>query len=125
MEKRLKAFVLSVGVVNMTNGNTQHDWSIYENEGLHAFLTSDGFLLFGTKDTFEIGDTVQMFNNDSGRKQKGPVKIVATSSCEKEELLKMLKSNNYDYYPIRSFKARPQGNRKLGTSYSVKGTANL
>jgi hypothetical protein len=35
----------------------------------------------------------------------------------------MLKNNGYDYYPLKAFTARAKGNRKLKTSYSVKGTA--
>lgn len=125
---KLKAMVISVGIVNMTTGKTEHDWSIYENTGLHAFLTSNKFLMFGTPDTFEIGDEVTLHGNDSGRKLQSST-ITDSAPCNKEELLAMLLKHNFDYYPSRpfqkkrglDFRGKP---RKLKTSYSVKGTLN-
>ena len=123
----MKAFVIAVGVVNMTTGKTNHkdtrpedEWSIYENQGLFGFLTSGRFLLFGTESTFNVGDNVDLVSNDGNRKLKS-CNIIDKSSCDKDTLLTMLKKNNYDYYPIRAFKARPKNNGKLSTSYSVKG----
>ena len=127
-----KANVIGVGVINMTTGmtshpkqqfETNHEWSIYENKGLYAYLTNSGFLLLATEGTFEIGDTVKLFSNEGRSLSKHPT-IVGISICEKDALLKMLKENNYDYYPIRAFKARSKGNKKLSTSYSVKGYDN-
>lgn len=115
--------VIGVGVVNMTTGFTQHDWSIYENTGLHAFLTDNSFLMFGTKDTFEKGDNVVLHGNDSGRKLASTT-IIDSAPCEKDTLLAMLKSHRYDYSPIKAFRSRAKDNRKLKTSYSVKGTMN-
>lgn len=118
---KLKAWVISVGVVNMTTGKTMYDWSIYENSGLHAFLTSTGSLLFGVKETFNLNDEVLLIGNDSLRKLN-TCTIIDSSSCIKEELLVMLRKHNYDYYPIRAFASRAKNNRKLRISYSVKGT---
>ena len=119
---KLKAWVISVGVVNMTTGKTMYDWSIYENEHSgYAFLTAHGSLLFGTKDTFNPNDEVLLIGNDSLRKLHKTT-IIDSSSRNKEELLAMLKKHNYDYYPIKAFTPRAKNNRKLGTSYSIKGT---
>lgn len=122
--RNLKANVIGIGVVNMTTGNTCYDWSIYENTGFHAFLATTGTILFGSKTTFQIGDSVKLLSNE-GRSLARTVEIVDVAPCEKDSLLKMLKGHNYDYYPIRAFKARAKGNKKLGTSYSVKGVSNL
>lgn len=120
-ENQLTASVISVGIINMTNGKTAHGWSIYENKGLYAFLTSGNYLLLATKDSFKVGDEVELIGNDSGRRLSKKHKIVDISECIKDELLKMLKSNGFDYSPLRAFKARPAGNKKLQTSFSVKG----
>ena len=120
-ENQLTASVISVGIINMTNGKTAHGWSIYENKGLYAFLTSGNYLLLATKDSFKVGDEVELIGNDSGRRLSKKHKIVDVSKCIKDELLKMLKSNGFDYSPLRAFKARPAGNKKLQTSFSVKG----
>jgi hypothetical protein len=119
--RSLKAMVISVGVVNMTTGATIFGWSIFENSGMYAFLTSGDYLLLGAKDSFEIGDEVELIGNDSNRRLGKKHKIVDASEATKEVLLKMLKSHNFDYSPIRAFRARPAGNKKLQTSYSVKG----
>lgn len=116
-----KVSVLSVGVVNMTTGKTMYDWSIYENEGLYAFLTSGSYLLFGREDSLQLCDTVDLIGNDSNRRLGKQHFIVAISKATSGDLLKMLKDNNYDYYPIKAFKARAKSNRKLITSYSIKG----
>ena len=116
-----KVSVLSVGVVNMTTGKTMYDWSIYENEGLYAFLTSGSYLLFGREDSLQLCDTVDLIGNDSNRRLGKQHFIVAISKATSGDLLKMLKDNNYDYYPIKAFKARAKNNRKLITSYSIKG----
>ena len=117
------AYVLSIGVLNIQSGRTQFDWSIYETWGpsVKAYLTNTGSLLFGAGETFSIGDEVELRGNDSQRKLHS-CKVVDESPCTKDELLVMLKRNRYDYYPIRAFRPRAEGNRKLGTSYSVKGT---
>lgn len=122
--RKLKAFALGVGVVNMTTGMTCYDWSIYENKGLHAFLTDSGFLLFGSQDTFDISDEVTCVGNDSGRKLNKSI-IVAQAPCIYDELIPMLKSHNYDYTPIKAFRKRASNNRKLKTSFSIKGVTNL
>jgi hypothetical protein len=65
---------------------------------------------------------VELIGNDTGRRLSKNHTVVGESPTDKDELLKFLKSHNFDYYPLRSFKARPAGNKKLQTSYSVKGT---
>lgn len=119
--RNLIAHVIGVGVVNMTNGNTAHGWSIYENTGLHAYLTSGGYLLFGRENSFNIGDVVKLMGNDSRRSLGRENTVEAIAKCESTELIAMLKHNGYDYTPIRAFRARAKGNKKLSTSYSVKG----
>ena len=118
----LEAAVLSIGVLNINTGKGQYDWTIYDQPKSCVFLTDHGFLLLAQPTTFEIGDTVRLRGNDSRRLIKDNVGIKDVSVCVKEEVLAMLKKNGYDYYPIMAFKARPKGNRKLGTSYSIKGT---
>ena len=129
---KLKAMVLSVGVVNMTTGKTQYDWSIYENQGLQAFLIQapSHFLLFGAKESFKIGDEVDLISNDSNRRlgKTGAIKDIAT--CTKEELLPMLLKHGFDYYPSRPFQKKKgsssfRGPAKLTTSFSVKGITNI
>lgn len=120
-ESQLKASVLSVGIINMTNGKTAHGWSIFDSK-LTAFLTSGGYLLLAAPETFKVGDEVELIGNDTNRRLGKSHKIVDVSETDKDILLKMLKSNGFDYYPLRAFKSRPAGNKKLQTSYSVKGT---
>jgi hypothetical protein len=121
------AHVISIGIINMTTGVTGHEWSIYPDPNAEynlphfAYLSNNGFLLIASEGTFKIGDECELKDNDSQRKLKSGVKIVDSSSCDKETLLAMLKKNNYDYYPIKAFRSRAKGNRKLSTSYSVKG----
>lgn len=119
--KSLRAMVLSVGVINMTTGATIFGWSIFENKGMYAYLTSGSYLLLATKDSFAKGDEVELIGNDTNRRLGKKHTIIDMSEATKDDLLKMLKSHDYDYYPLRAFKARPANNRKLITSYSVKG----
>lgn len=117
----MKNPVLSVGVINITNGKTQYDWSIYENKGMHAFLTSGGFLLLGAEGSLKAGDSYDLIGNDSRRSLSKVGTIVDSYSCEnKEEFTKWLKGHGFDYTPIRAFRKRAEGNRKLTTSYSLK-----
>jgi len=115
--------VLSVGTVNILSGKTQYEWGIYDDgwkNNMFAWLAS-GCLLFSSNETdFEIGETVTLRNNDSSRKIK-ECTIKDKSIVNETDLMEMLKSNGYDYTPLRPFKKRPQGNQKLTTSYSVKG----
>jgi hypothetical protein len=122
--RKLKGHVIGVGVVNMESGNTCHDWSIYENKGLHAYLMSGGYLLFGTQNCLRVGDSVKLFGNDSQRSLSKEHEVVAISECHKPILISMLKTNGYDYTPIKAFRARAKGNKKLSTSYSIKGLEN-
>jgi hypothetical protein len=120
-ESQIKAFVLSVGIINMTNGKTAHGWSIFDSK-LTAYLTSGNYLLLAAPGTFKVNDSVDLIGNDTNRRLSKNHTIVGESPTDKDELLKFLKSNGFDYYPLRAFKSRPAGNKKLQTSYSVKGT---
>jgi hypothetical protein len=115
-----KIFVISVGVINMTSGNTAHNWSIYENKGMFAYLTNKHFLMLAAENTFKIGSNCNLCDNDSQRMLQKDVTVVDVAPCTQEQLLAMLKKNGYDYYPIKAFRSRPKGNKKLKTSYSVK-----
>jgi hypothetical protein len=119
----ITTYVLSIGVLNITTGKTHFDWSVYEtwDSSMTAYLTRKGSLLFAAGETFNIGDQVELRGNDTQRKLATD-SIVDKAPCVKEALLVMLKNNGYDYYPLRAFAARAKGNRKLKTSYSVKGT---
>jgi hypothetical protein len=120
-ESQIKASVLSVGIINMTNGKTAHGWSIFDSK-LTAYLTSGNYLLLAAPGTFKVNDSVDLIGNDTNRRLSKNHTIVGESPTDKDELLKFLKSHNFDYYPLRAFKSRPAGNKKLQTSYSVKGT---
>jgi hypothetical protein len=120
-ESQIKASVLSVGIINMTNGKTAHGWSIFDSK-LTAYLTSGNYLLLAAPGTFKVNDSVDLIGNDTNRRLSKNHTIVGESPTDKDELLKFLKSNGFDYYPLRAFKSRPAGNKKLQTSYSVKGT---
>ena len=115
-------YVLSIGVVNILSGKTMYDWSIYDHptpeHTPNMYLTDRGSLLYSSGG-IEVGDEIELRGNDSQR-LLGHCKVVDVSRSVKEELLVMLKRNNYDYYPLRAFQSRPRGNRKLMTSYSVK-----
>ena len=111
--------VLPIGIINITTGKTMYEWSIYDWPECAVYLTSRGSLLYCQPGTFEIGDEIELRGNDSDRFLHKD-SIVDFSICKKEEVLVMLKRNDYDYYPIKAFKARASNNRKLRTSYSVK-----
>jgi len=116
-------YVMGIGVININTGRTMYDWSIYDSslaENASVYLTDENSLLYCQTGTFEIGDVVDLFGNDSRRSLKRGVTIIDSSVTIKENVLKMLKQHNFDYYPIRPFTKRPSGNRKLKTSYSVK-----
>lgn len=118
----MKIAVLSVGVINIPTGKTQYDWDIYSNSGLHAYLTNGGYLLLGRKDCLSINDTYDLIGNDSNRRLSKVGRIIDMKSCEdKDEFIQWLKSHNYDYTPIKAFRKRPVSNKKLFTSYSIKG----
>lgn len=113
--------VISVGVVNIPSGNTEHGWSIYENKGLHAHLTDLGFLIFGGGKSLEIGDEFDLISDQNRRRLSKSGTIISHYSCDdKDSFIQWLKSNGYDYTPIRAFKARNPRNRKLTTSYVLK-----
>lgn len=118
----MKIAVLSVGVINIPTGKTQYDWDIYSNSGLHAYLTNGGYLLLGRKDCLSINDTYDLIGNDSNRRLSKVGRIIDMKSCEdRNDFIQWLKSHNYDYTPIRAFKKRPASNKRLITSYSIKG----
>ena len=113
--------VIAVGVINITTGMTAHEWSIYENQGLHAHLTSGGFLLLGAKGSMKPGDSYDLISDQTRRSLSKRGTIIDTCSCEnREDFIKWLKSHNYDYTPIRAFRKRSDSNRKLSTSYVFK-----
>lgn len=116
-----KLFVLAIGVVNILTGKTMYDWSIYDHPSGHvgtASLTNQSSLLFGSGG-LPIGEEFELRGNDTQR-LLGKHKIVDTCPCTKDEVLAMLKKHGYDYYPLKAFRARAKGNRKLKTSYSIK-----
>ena len=124
---KLDAFVISVGVINPAVGKTtafgNDNYDFYEafGEGGEAYLVN-GSLLFGAKGSLKVDDMVQLRANDSQRKSGYPNRVEDVAPVVKEELMAMLKRNKYDYTPLRAFRARPEGNRKLSTCYSIKGT---
>jgi len=118
--RKLTAFVLSIGVVSIKTGKTKYGWSIYDSPAQYVYL-ADNRLLYATENTFEIGDEVIFRNNDNNRKQ-GSGTIKDKSVCVQADVMAMLKKHGFDYYPLRPFQKRVGYNRKLSTSFSVKGT---
>jgi hypothetical protein len=116
------AYVLGIGVINIQSGKTMYDWSIYESpETGFVFLTNHNCLLYATKETFEVGDTLkELRGNDSLRKLKDNVKIIDAAPCIKEKVIEMLYKNGYDYRVLKAF-TKKSLTRKLQSSYSVKG----
>jgi hypothetical protein len=118
-----KTPVLSIGVINPNTGKTMYDWGIYDEpwatSKMAATLVSGGSLIFGAGEPEEIRKQFELVGNDSGRRLRD---VTVIDSCElsKENLLAMLKRNGYDYTPIKAFKKRPEGNRKLSTCYVFK-----
>jgi len=113
--------VLSVGVINITTGVTSDKWSIYENKGLFAYLASGGFLILGAEGSFQKGDSYDLIGDQTRRSLSKRGRIIDSHSCaNKEEFIAWLKSHKYDYTPIRSFRKRPEGTKKLSTSYVLK-----
>lgn len=117
------AMVLSVGNVSPATGKTMYDWGIYDNgwgKGMTAYLATGGFLIFDAQQSFEKGDTIALRGNDSNRLLK-TTSIDDFCECTRDEVIAMCKNAGYDYTPVRAFKKRAGGNRKLTTSYSIKG----
>jgi hypothetical protein len=79
-----------------------------------------GFLVYhSNQDDFEVGETVILRGNDSGRKLKTG-RVAASCPADRESVLKMLLDNGYDYYPAKAFRKK-RFKSKLTTSYSLKG----
>lgn len=118
-------FVISLGVINIQSGKTKYDWSIYddENEGKEVktsvYLTNGGSLLYASTGTFKDGDIVNLRYNDSRRLIASNVTIKGSCPCIKDEVVKFLYDNGYDYRVKRAF-TKSHFSRKLGTSFSVK-----
>ena len=123
MEQPIKTFVISIGIINIPSGKTQFDWSIYDHPIANVYLTDRGSLLYASEGTFNIGNKVSLIYNDGGRKVSGQDNriIIGISKCIKEEVIEFLFKNGYDYKPKKAF-ASAKFSRKLGTSFSVKGT---
>jgi hypothetical protein len=117
----LKLPVISVGVINIPSGKTMYDWSIYENAGLGASLTNSGFLILGEYPSLNVGDEFDLISDQTRRRLSQTGTVVSTHKCEdKESFIQWLKTNGFDYTPIRAFKSRGKYNRKLTTSYVLK-----
>lgn len=116
----MKIAVLAIGIVNILSGKTKYDWDIYTNNsgGGVTYLTNQGFLIIssGNVDLPEIFDLI---NNDSRRLLHSGVSIIDSCGTTKDEVLKMLNHNGYDYYPIKAFQKR-KSSKKLKTSYTLK-----
>lgn len=116
-----KLYVLSLGVVNPNSGKTIYDWNIFDEwkSGMTASLATGGHLIFGAGQGLETGSEYILENDQTRRKIKS-VRILDSCQLAKENLLTMLKKNNYDYTPLRPFAKRQPGNKKLSTSYVLK-----
>ena len=122
--RKIKAAVLAIGVLNILTGKTMYDWSIYDYPEGEVHLMGRS-LLYGAPDGLKVGDEVELRGNDTGRllRANGIYSniITDTAKCNKEDVLAMLKRNGFDYYPLRAFQPRAKSNKKLMTSYSIKG----
>ena len=115
-----KVMVIAIGMVKPLTGETEHGWNMYGN-GAFVTLTGHFLLYHSNPNDFTIGEEIELRGNDSGRKLK-TAQIVDQSPADKDSVLAMLLKNGYDYYPSRAFKKK-RFDRKLITSYSVKGIA--
>jgi hypothetical protein len=120
--KQLEAYAISIGVINILTGKTMYDWSIYDNSNSYVYYTGSN-LLYAVEGTFEIGDNVLLKNNDTNRKINNYT-IVDSCKCIKDDVINMLLKHGYDYRPARAFKKK-QFDRKLMTSFSIKGVKNI
>ena len=117
----MKNPVMSVGVINIQSGKTSDGWSIYENKGLEAYLTNGGFLLLGAEGSLKIGDVYDLVSDQTRRSLSKRGRVLDNKSCEnRDEFISWLKSHNYDYTPIKAFRKRAEGSKKLLTSYVLK-----
>lgn len=117
---------ICIGSINIPTGKTHFDWSIYDTsfgDTAEIALTSNSRLIYGHG--LVVGDTVSLVDNDSNRKISGctGIKIVAVCKSNKIDVMKMLKENGFDYYPVRPF-TKKASNNKLYSSYSMKGLIN-
>jgi hypothetical protein len=123
--RKFTAYALGIGKVNLNTGVTGHGWNIYDNgwgKGMEVYYTGS-HLIFSTEGSFKKGDDVTLRHNDTSRKLK-EVFIVDVCKCEKDEILKMLKKDDWDFYPKRPFAKKSPGardNSRFGISYSIKG----
>lgn len=119
-ERNFKVWVIAIGVINIQNGKTDFDWSIYDYPDGVVYLTNDRNLLYASPDTFKIGDKYNLYSNDGNRNLSREGTIIDKSHCIKENVIEMLLKNEYDYRILKAFKKK-KFSRKLRTSYSVKG----
>lgn len=119
-KKQLKVNAISIGSINIQSGKTQYGWSIYDSKGSEVYLVANR-LLYAAKGTFEIGDIVSCFDNDSGRSlELVSAEITDIATAKKDDVVDMLAKNGYDYSVAKPFKKK-KSDKKLNTSYSVKG----
>lgn len=122
---KYKVPVICIGVIHIPTGKTHFDWSIYDSPAdSEVALTKNNRLLYGHG--LQPGDRVSLVDNDSNRKVSGctDIEIVAVAKAKKDDTLKMLKENGYDYYTGRPFQKKASS-RKLMSSYSIKGLEDI
>jgi hypothetical protein len=119
-ERNFKVWAIGIGVITIPSGKTKYDWSIYDRPESNVYLTSEGFLLYASPDSFQIGDKYALYGNDSQRSLSKSGTIIDKCECNKETVIEMLFKHGYDYRQLRAFRKK-QFSKKLTTSYSVKG----
>ena len=107
--------------IKISDGQTMYGWSIYDQPDSMVYLIGNRLFL-ATPDTFEKGQTVNFWLNDSRK----PVsfaggKVRDMAKCVYEDVVEMLWRNEYDYRQKKAFQ-KSKWKRKLDSSYSVKGT---
>lgn len=114
------AAVLGIGAINPRNGNTKYDWNVFSDKNTSLFVCGNsGRLLYATPGSFEVGDTVELRNNDTGRKLQD---VTIEKECKNQiELMDYLALKGYQMTTPRAFQKRKGMAYKPNESYSVKG----
>lgn len=112
--------VIPIGVPSFTTGKTKFGWSIYDNGGGYIFLTTGSYVLYAANLDVKPSDTLEIYNNDSGRLIASSLSIIDSAPAKRENVLQMLKKNGYDYYPVAPYQPKRR-TRDIRGGMSIKG----
>lgn len=122
--KAYKTWVLPIGVPSFSStGKTKYGWSIYDHPTTNIYLSDRGIILYSSTLEVNKDDVLNLYDNDSQRYIIGGIHIIDSSPSNKEDVLKMLKRNGYDYYPLAPYQKKRR-ERDIWQGYSIKGYDN-